>query len=108
MNGKVYLRENQTLFMNFNKKFDIINSSLLCFNQHKEKDLWLKDEWLFFLNDIYENQLNDDGILYLGFNSEIDDKFYLGNDILHNLCDPFLENRTAILNKSNIKKILSI
>lgn len=94
--------------MNFNKKFDIINSSLLCFNQHKEKDLWLKDEWLFFLNDIYENQLNDDGILYLGFNSETDDKFYLGNDILHNLFDPYLENRTAILNKSNIKKILSI
>lgn len=94
--------------MNFNKKFDIINSSLICFNQHKEKDLWLKDEWLFFLNDIYDNHLNDDGILYLGFNSEVHDKFYLGNDILHNMFDPYLEKKTAILNKNNIRKILNI
>ena len=93
--------------MNFNKKFDIINSSLLCFNQHKEKDFWLKDEWLFFLNDIYENQLNDDGTLYLGFNSEVDGKFYLGDDMLHNIFDPYIKQKTAILNKNNIKKILN-
>ncbi len=94
--------------INFNKKFDIINSSLICFNKHKEKDLWLKDEWFFFLNDIYNNQLSDEGILYLGFNSEVDNNFYLGNDVLHNIFDPYIDNKTAILNKNDIRKILNI
>ncbi len=93
--------------MNFNKKFDIINAGLLSFNQHKETNFWLKDEWLFFLNDIYINQLNDDGILYLGFNSEDDSKFYLGNDILHDMFDPYIDNQTAVLNKNDIRKILN-
>ena len=93
--------------MNFNKKFDIINATLLCFNQHRETDFWLKDEWLFFLRDIYDNQLNDNGILYLGFNSEIDNKFYLGNDILHDMFDPYIDNQTAVLNKKDIRKIIS-
>ena len=70
-------------------------------------DFWLKDEWLFFLNDIYNNQLNDNGTLYLGFNSEIDNKFYLGNDILHDMFDPYIENRTAVLNKNDIRKIIT-
>ena len=47
---------------NFNKKFDIVNASLVTFNQHRETEIWLKDEWLFFLNDIYNHQLNDNGI----------------------------------------------
>ena len=93
--------------MKFNKKFDIINATLLCFNQHRETDFWLKDEWSFFLNDIYNNQLNDNGILYLGFNSEIDNKFYLGNDILHDMFDPYIENRTAVLTKNDIRKIIN-
>ena len=93
--------------MNFNKKFDIINASLICFNNHRENDFWLKDEWMFFLNDIYTNQLNNDGILYLGFNYEVDNKFYLENDELHNIFDPFINNKVAILNKNNIKKLLN-
>ena len=94
--------------ISFNQKFDIINASLICFNQHKEPDVWMKDEWMYFLNDIYMNHLNDDGILYLGFNSEIDNQFYLGNDELHKIFDPFINNKIAILNKNDIKKILSI
>ena len=94
--------------ISFNQKFDIINASLICFNKHKEPDVWLKDEWMYFLNDIYMNHLNDDGILYLGFNSEIDNQFYLGNDELHRIFDPFITNKIAILNKNDIKKILSI
>ena len=91
---------------NFNKKFDIVNASLVTFNQHRETEIWLKDEWLFFLNDIYNHQLNDNGILYLGFNSEIENKFYLGNDILHNMFDPYIDNRTAVLNRDDIRKII--
>ena len=94
--------------ISFNKKFDIINASLICFNQHKQPDVWLKDEWMFFLNDIYENHLNDCGNLHLGFNSEIENKFYLGNDELHNIFDPFINNRIAVLNKNDIKKLLNI
>ena len=68
----------------------------------------MKDEWMYFLNDIYMNHLNDDGILYLGFNSEVDNQFYLGNDELHKFFDPFINNKIAILNKNDIQKILSI
>ena len=94
--------------ISFNQKFDIINASLICFNQHKEPDVWMKDEWMYFLNDIYMNHLNDDGILYLGFNSEIDNQFYLGNDELHKIFDPFINNKIAVLHKDDIKKILNI
>ena len=68
----------------------------------------MKDEWMYFLNDIYMNHLNDDGILYLGFNSEIDNQFYLGNDELHKIFDPFINNKIAVLHKDDIKKILNI
>ncbi len=94
--------------INFNKKFDIINASLICFNQHREKDFWLKDEWMFFLSDIYNNQLNNGGVLYLGFNSEDDSKFYLGDRELHNIFDTYINNKTAVLNKNDIQNILNI
>ena len=38
--------------MDFGVRFDIINSNLICFNNHLEDDLWGEEEWLFFLNDL--------------------------------------------------------
>ena len=95
--------------LRFGKKFDIINASLICFNNHKRADLWLRDEWLYFLKDIYDNQLRDKGTLYLGFNSEISSNRFLGNDDLHDLFDPFImlhHPTTARLSKEDIGKLV--
>ena len=95
--------------LRFGKKFDIINASLICFNNHKQADLWLRDEWLYFLKDIHDNQLRDKGTLYLGFNRENLSNRFLGNDDLHDLFDPFIMLHyptTARLSKEDIGKLV--
>ena len=110
---KNYTIKKYTKIINFNKKFDLINASLISFNEHREPTFWKRKEWVYFLNDMYQNHLNDDGVLYLGFNSEIDNNSYLflGDKDLHLLFDPYIKNsatKTAVLNKNDIKNILNI
>ena len=110
---KNYTIKKYTKIINFNKKFDLINASLISFNEHREQTFWKRKEWVYFLNDIYQNHLNDGGVLYLGFNSEIDNNSYLflGDKDLHLLFDPYIKNsatKTAVLNKNDIKNILNI
>ena len=54
---------------NFNQKYDIITSFMICFNQHKNPELWHIDEWEFFLKNVNEF-LNENGFLVLSFNAE--------------------------------------
>jgi len=110
---KSYTIKKYTKIINFNKKFDLINASLISFNEHREKTFWKRKEWVYFLDDIYQNHLNDEGVLYLGFNSESDNKdsLFLGDKDLHLLFDPYIKNvstQTAVLNKRDIKNILNI
>ena len=53
----------------FNQKYDVITSFMICFNQHKNPELWHIDEWDFFLKNINEF-LNESGFLVLSFNAE--------------------------------------
>lgn len=110
---KDYTIKKYTKIINFNKKFDLINASLISFNEHREKTFWRRKEWIYFLDDIYQNHLSNEGVLYLGFNSETDNKdsLFLGDKDLHLLFDPYIKNantQTAVLNKSDIKNILNI
>ena len=67
--GRV-IKKNVPLNLGTKKKFGAILCSQICFNRHKQDDLWSFDDWMFFLNDIYKNYLAVGGILFLGFNLE--------------------------------------
>ena len=58
------------------QKFDLITAFLICFNRHKQTDLWGVAEWDFFLNDLEENHLNPGGMIALEFNEEPTIGFY--------------------------------
>jgi len=55
---------------NFGQKYDIIACGMLQFdnNQRIKGDPWGIDDWLFFLKDVHDHHLLDDGFIYLGFN----------------------------------------
>ena len=95
-------------------KFNVINASLICFNQHGKEDLWQRNEWLYFLKDMYENQLADEGVLYLGFNAETSGRTFLGSDELYQFFEPFIlphdPSNTEVplikISKSDIKSLI--
>lgn len=95
--------------MDFKVKFDTINASLICFNNHKTDDLWKKEEWLFFLRDLYENQLSDRGVVHLNFNKEnAEPNNFLGCQALHKFFDPFIVAGTnAMITKKQIAGLLN-
>ena len=43
---------------------------MICFNNHKQEDLWGGDEWRFFISDLQSNYLKKDGLIVLNFNEE--------------------------------------
>ena len=95
--------------MDFKVKFDTVNASLICFNNHKTVDLWKKEEWLFFLCDLHENHLNEKGVVHLGFNRENDDpNNFLGCQALHKFFDPFMISEgNAAITKNQIADLLN-
>ncbi|NQV44383.1 MAG: hypothetical protein HQ501_05735 [Rhodospirillales bacterium] len=62
--------EPQIPMKNFGQKYDIIACGMLQFdnNHNTQSDTWKIDDWLFFLKDVHDHQLLDDGFIYLGFN----------------------------------------
>ena len=60
----------------FGKKFDLITAFLICFNNHKQPDLWGVPEWEFFLDDLAARHLTPRGRLWLEMNLEYDGTFY--------------------------------
>jgi SAM-dependent methyltransferase len=58
------------------QKFDLITAFLVCFNNHKQPDLWGVPEWEFFLDDLAAHQLTPRGRVWLELNLEYDNTFY--------------------------------
>ena len=57
------------------QKFDVITAFLVCFNRHKQTDLWSVAEWEFFLDDL-SRHLAPGGRVWLELNREYDGTFY--------------------------------
>ena len=52
---------------NFGPPFDLITAFSICFDCHDSRDIWLEDQWAFFLNDC-RRRLTPRGRLYFQFN----------------------------------------
>jgi SAM-dependent methyltransferase len=51
------------------KKFDVVTAFQVCFNSHKQSNLWGASEWEFFLNDLAQ-YLAPNGCVWLELNRE--------------------------------------
>lgn len=56
-------------------KFDLITAFLICFNRHKQTNVWGVPEWEFFLDDLAKH-LAPRGRVWLELNQEHDGTFY--------------------------------
>ncbi len=56
-------------------KFDLITAFMVCFNNHKQPNLWGVPEWEFFLHDL-SRHLTPRGRVWLELNQEYDGTFY--------------------------------
>jgi len=56
-------------------KFDVITAFLICFNRHKQTNVWGVPEWEFFLDDLAKH-LTPRGRVWLELNQEYDGTFY--------------------------------
>ena len=56
-------------------KFDLITAFLICFNRHKQVDVWGVPEWKFFLDDLAKH-LTPRGRVWLELNQEYEGTFY--------------------------------
>ena len=57
------------------EEFDLITAFLICFNRHKQVDVWGVPEWEFFLDDLGKH-LTPRGRVWLELNQEYDGTFY--------------------------------
>ena len=51
-------------------EFDLVTAFMVCFNNHKQQDLWCTKEWQFFLNDLNVHNLREGALVYLALNKE--------------------------------------
>ena len=56
-------------------RFDLITAFMICFNDHKQANLWGVPEWEFFLDDL-SKYLTRRGRVWLELNREYDGTFY--------------------------------
>lgn len=56
-------------------RFDLITAFLICFNRHKQTNVWGVPEWEFFLDDLAKH-LTPRGRVWLELNQEYDGTFY--------------------------------
>jgi SAM-dependent methyltransferase len=112
---KIFTVEKYKPLISFNKKFDLVFASQICFNGHATKDLWDVEEWKFFLKDLYENFLNDSGYVALSFNYEKIDSnkqpHKLGAESIEIFFKPYLHEKVfnwkvAVLSKKDLKKLI--
>lgn len=75
----------------FDMKFNLITGFMVCFNNHYEPDVWGINEWDYFLKDIADNHLEENGEVFFTLNPEPDGKYY--NDSLY---DFFIGNGAVI------------
>ena len=112
-----------TPLLKFKHKFDCVNATQIFFNGHASKNLWDVSEWKYFLMDVHDNLLNDNGKIFLVFNGEhiklkpiiIDgEPIFLGKKSLGQFFKPFFidyvnmpktENKMiVVMTKKNIKE----
>jgi SAM-dependent methyltransferase len=79
----------------FGKKFDLITSFLICFNNHKQPDLWSVPEWEFFLDDL-ATHLAPGGRVWLELNREYDGTYYTSE------LGEFFERRGAKIDNNRV------
>jgi SAM-dependent methyltransferase len=115
-----------TPLLKLKNKYDYVTAFQIVFNGHATKNLWDVDEWKFFLLDLHDNILNDNGSVCLVFNGEFDkknmtpyevdgEKLFLGKKSLEIFFKPFFANAgrmarldnkmIVILSKKNIKEL---
>jgi len=114
-----------TPLLKLKNKYDHVTAFQIVFNGHATKNLWDVDEWKFFLLDLHDNILNDNGRVTLVFNGECDknmspiefdgEKLHLGKKSLEIFFKPFFANAgrmarldnkmIVILSKKNIKEL---
>mgnify|MGYP000863188098 CR=1 FL=1 len=59
----------QAIPLDNNLKFNLITAFMICFNNHKQKDLWHVEEWDWFIKHLF-TRLQPDGEIFLSFNEE--------------------------------------
>lgn len=52
------------------KRYDLVTAFMICFNCHKQPDLWHLAEWEYFLSSLKERNLLSSGEVFLSFNAE--------------------------------------
>ena len=67
---KRYIKSFELLKLNTNERFDLVTAYMICFNNHKQENLWSNKEWEFFISDLQDNYLKKDGKIFLNFNEE--------------------------------------
>ncbi len=77
------------------EKFDLVTAFMICFNNHKQPDLWGVPEWEFFLDDM-SRHLTSRGRVWLELNSEYDGTFYTPE------LQQFLEHRGAKIENQRV------
>lgn len=65
LNKTDYAIEKFTPMMDFGRKFDIITAVEPGFDRHQTADAWRTGEWRFFLQDLRDNHLTDNGYVWL-------------------------------------------
>jgi SAM-dependent methyltransferase len=76
-------------------KFDLITAFMVCFNNHKQPNLWGVPEWEFFLHDLSKH-LAPGGRVWLELNQEYDGTFYTPE------LKAFFQRRGAKLNQQKV------
>jgi hypothetical protein len=54
----------------FQRRFDLVTAFAICFNGHDTDDLWGPEEWEYFISDLRENVLQEQGRICLVLNRE--------------------------------------
>ena len=70
----------EPLSLKIDERFDLITAYMICFNNHKQEDLWGSEQWKFFISDLQSNYLKENGKIVLNFNEE-EPGFYFSSEL---------------------------
>ncbi len=52
------------------RRYDLVTAFMICFNNHQRPGLWHLEEWKSLLRSLHENNLTEQGEVFLSFNAE--------------------------------------
>ena len=76
-------------------RFDVVTAFMICFNGHLSEGLWKKEEWAFFLDDLW-TRLNPGAIVWLQLNPEAGEQYYTPE------LRQFFEERGALVDRNRV------